>query len=72
MELLREINANISYSILFSIIAFFSFIIVYALDIENSFPTMMAAFIYSHFILTLLMIAKRSHVLFEKEYQNDP
>jgi drug/metabolite transporter (DMT)-like permease len=66
--LLGEINANISYLILFcclSLVIFFGF---YAIPLENSVSSGASVLIYFHFLLSLLMIVKRSHALFTKEY----
>lgn len=67
MQLLREINANISYLILISIVSIVLFLLFYSIDIGRV-AAVVSSIVYTHFILTLLMVIKRSHALFKKEY----
>lgn len=72
LQLLREINANISYTVFFSCAALFVFVSFYGIDYGARLSTSISVFIYVHFLLTLLMIIKRSHALFQREYQDEP
>ncbi len=67
-QLLKEINANISYLILISIFSILIFLFLYATENSGRIAATVSWIIYIHFILTLLMVVKRSHVLFRKEY----
>lgn len=66
--LLKEMNANISYLILVSCLALVMFLIMFVVDQKIGLAAALSACLYSHFILTLLMIVKRSHALFQREY----
>jgi hypothetical protein len=67
--LLGEINANISYLILVSCFALVWFLALFAGSCtKHAWPALSVA-IYAHFVLTLLMVVKRSHSLFQKEYE---
>lgn len=70
-QVLLELNSNISYLILFCTASLVAIMFFYLLRIENEFASFICIYIYSHFILTFVMIAKRSHYLFLKEY-SDP
>lgn len=68
--LLSEINSNISYMTALSCIYLSVFLIVYALEIKNYLVSSILIYFYTHFILTFLMVVKRAHALFSKEYDN--
>lgn len=69
--ILTELNSNISYMTALSCIALAAFLVFYALEINNSITAAISIFFYSHFILTFLMVIKRSHALFSHEYKVD-
>lgn len=66
--ILRELNANISYLILISVASISFFLITYTTNWIGRVSSCLSVFVYSHFILTLLMVVKRSHILFRNEY----
>lgn len=68
--LLEELNANISYLVLTCCIALVAALTFYVKDWDTGWPPSAILFLYAHFLLTLLMIIKRSHALFQKEYQS--
>jgi len=68
-DLIRETNANISYLIVVSAISVTILLVAFATDISNRFEPAVAVFLYGHFMLTLLMIIKRVHALFDREYR---
>ncbi len=68
-KLLGEINCNISYSIFFSTVSLFIFLVLYSFLLTSAFFGSLSAFIYIHFLFTILMIIKRAHALFEREYR---
>jgi len=70
-RLLSEINANISYLVLASCLAIVLFLTLYSFGYKSSFWSAIGIFLYAHFILTLLMVVKRSHALFQNEYKVD-
>lgn len=67
-DLLREVNTNISYLIILSCFAVTIFLIFYMTKTESKFASSISFFIYIHFLFTLLMVIKRAHALFSKEY----
>jgi hydrogenase-4 membrane subunit HyfE len=70
--LLGELNANISYLTLTSCISLAAVLIFYVKDMQAGWAPAVTAALYLHFLLTLLMIVKRSHALFQKEYRDSP
>jgi len=70
--LLGELNANISYLTLVSCLALISFFVFYAATCEEGAAPAFGVMLYSHFVLTLLMVIKRAHALFQKEYRDSP
>ena len=71
MELLREINTNISYLISISCISVTIFLLFYAFNFPKSMESVVSIFIYLHFFLTLLMILKRGHIVFDRHYKRE-
>jgi hypothetical protein len=69
-RLLSQVNANISYLVFFCCVALCAFLTFYAIGNPLHVAAPVAWFLYSHFILTLLMIVKRSHALFQSEYED--
>jgi hypothetical protein len=67
--LLTEINANLSYIVLVCCVALFSSLLFYIRDWRQGAAPCLLVFLYLHFLLTLIMIVKRAHALFHKEYQ---
>jgi hypothetical protein len=67
-SLLAEVNANISYLILVCCVALFAALIFYVGEWNSGFGPATTILLYMHFLLTLIMIVKRSHVLFQSEY----
>ena len=70
--LLKELNSNISYLTLISCTGLSAVLMFYVFKITNGFGPAFSAFVYVHFILTFIMIIKRSHALFQKEYRDSP
>ncbi|MGF0540387.1 hypothetical protein ACQQ2Q_20525 [Agrobacterium sp. ES01] len=68
-ELLGELNTNISYLIVVSCLAVTVFLIFYVIKKTDCIETPISIWLYVHFFLTLLMIIKRAHALFQKEYE---
>ncbi|MCX8996030.1 hypothetical protein NOF55_02830 [Rhizobiaceae bacterium BDR2-2] len=68
-ELLGELNTNISYLIVVSCLAVTAFLIFYVMKQTSSIETLISIWLYAHFFLTLLMVIKRAHALFQKEYE---
>lgn len=68
-ELLGELNTNISYLIVLSVFSVTVFLVFFVSKFLDPVETPIAVFLYSHFLLTLLMVIKRAHALFQKEYQ---
>lgn len=66
--LLNELNNNISYLVLVCCISLIFSLIGYILKIKGAFPASISVVLYTHFLLTMLMIVKRAHALFRKEY----
>lgn len=69
-KVLREVNTNISYLILVSCFAVSLFLFFFAVTLPATIETGVLIFIYAHFILTIAMVLKRAHVVFDKEYRS--
>lgn len=67
-KLLGQVNTNVSYLIVLSCLCLVANIGLFVFDANNSIARIISALLYSHFMLTLLMIIKRTHALFQKEY----
>lgn len=70
--LLTELNSNISYLVLVCCVALFASLLFYVKKWENGLAPAVMVLLYVHFILTLVMIVKRAHALFQKEYRDTP
>lgn len=70
--LLKELNANVSYIVLVCCAALFAVLVFYIRDLKEGIWPAVTIALYSHFMLTLLMIVKRAHALFQKEYRDSP
>jgi hypothetical protein len=70
-EFISETNSNISYLIVLSTISVTLFLAAALFDESDDFEPALAVFLYFHFMLTLLMVIKRVHALFAKEYLVD-
>lgn len=68
-KLLGELNSNLSYMMLVCCLALVTFLILYTFKFVSRFSVSVTVLIYSHFLLTLMMTVKRTHVLFQKEYR---
>jgi len=71
-KLLSELNSNISYLTVVSCTALVVFIVFYVSENKEGVCPAISVTLYAHFILTFVMIAKRSHALFQKEYRDSP
>jgi uncharacterized membrane protein YqjE len=65
--LMIELNASLSYLTLVSTVALVVSFCAVVMKINQGFLIAVSVFFYAHFALTLLMILKRSHILFKKE-----
>lgn len=70
-RLLKQTNSNISYLILISTFSIMLFLLLYSMEYTGRIASAISWTIYIHFILTLLMVVKRSHALFRKEYDEN-
>ena len=66
--LLSELNANLSYLILFCCLSLVAALIFFVQELNIGLGPATMIFIYLHFLLTLVMIVKRAHALFQSEY----
>lgn len=67
-QLLGELNANVSYLILICFVSLVISLTAYALKADGNLVSAFILVAYAHFLLTMMMIVKRSHILFQKEY----
>jgi hypothetical protein len=67
--LLSELNTNISYLIVISCFSVTFYLFFYVSDVISWVEGPLSVWIYCHFFLTLLMVIKRAHSLFQKEYE---
>lgn len=68
-RLLGELNSNISYLVLVCCLALVISLCAYVGEWKRGITPSIMVFLYGHFILTLLMVVKRSHALFQQEYK---
>jgi hypothetical protein len=71
-KLVIELNANLSYLILICCVALALSVISFIKVGDGEFIPAVMLFLYAHFLLTLLMVVKRAHALFHKEYRDSP
>ena len=71
-KLLIELNANLSYLILVCCVALVLSLLSFIMSFDNCVVPAVVVFLYAHFLLTLLMVVKRAHALFHKEYRDSP
>jgi glucan phosphoethanolaminetransferase (alkaline phosphatase superfamily) len=71
-KLIIELNANLSYLILVCCVALVLSLTSFIKAVDNELIPAVMLFLYAHFLLTLLMIVKRAHALFHKEYRDSP
>jgi len=69
LELLRELNANISYLVSISCFIITIMMIFYAFELNGYVETFTTIVVYVHFLATLLMVIKRYFILFDEEYK---
>lgn len=67
-KLLREVNANVSYLILLSCLAVTVIVSFVAAPIPSRLELAALIFLYLHFLLTVFMVLKRAHEVFDAEY----
>lgn len=68
-NLLRELNTNISYLTVICCTFISLLIIFYVFKINEKIEIFVFFYVFIHFVLTLFMVIKRSHALFQKEYE---
>lgn len=71
-KLLIELNANLSYLILVCCVALVLSLLSFIKSFDTCVIPAVMVFLYAHFLLTLLMVVKRAHALFHKEYRDSP
>lgn len=67
--LLTELNSNISYLSVISCVAIALSVFLSLIGSEHSLGSAFTICIYVHFLITLLVVLNRAHVLFKKEYE---
>jgi ABC-type multidrug transport system permease subunit len=71
-SLLGELNSNISYLTVVSSVALVSIFVFFVAGWTSGAGPAVVLALYSHFMLTFIMIIKRAHALFQKEYRDSP
>lgn len=66
--ILRELNTNLSYMILLCSLVLFVAGYSSLFDNVQEISSIFLIFAFTHFVLNLLMVIKRAHALFQKEY----
>lgn len=69
-DLLREVNTNVSYLILVSCVCVSIFFVCHVFKLNGGIARFLLYSLFAHFILTLLMLIKRSHLLFDNSYRS--
>jgi hydrogenase-4 membrane subunit HyfE len=67
-DLLKELNTNISYLTVVCCAFIVLLVLFYVLAIPDALELGIFCFVFSHFALTLFMVIKRAHALFQREY----
>ncbi|MCJ8518998.1 hypothetical protein ABID21_001904 [Pseudorhizobium tarimense] len=67
-ELLKELNTNISYLTVVCCVFIVLLVLFYVLAFPGLLELGLFCFVFSHFALTLFMVIKRAHALFQREY----
>lgn len=68
-SLIKELNDNISYLILLSVIFITMLLFAYVMQWECPPASGIVFSLYVHFFLTLLMVVKRASIVFSREYE---
>ncbi|MCT7373440.1 hypothetical protein [Chelativorans salis] len=69
-SLIRELNDNISYLILLSVLFITMLLAAYVMRCQGPLVSGLVFALYVHFFLTLLMIVKRASIVFSREYES--
>jgi hypothetical protein len=68
-ELLQELNTNISYLTVVCCVFIILLVCFYVMALWPDLELGVFCFLFFHFVLTLFMVIKRAHALFQKEYE---
>ena len=68
--LISNLNSNISYLILISVILITTLLIIYFIGRFSALESSFAIFMFFHFVMTLLVVVKRASVVFSREYED--
>lgn len=68
-ELIREVNANISYLILVACLGVTILLIFTLTEHGSVFRSAAATYFVAHFVLTVVLVVTRVHTLFDEEYK---
>jgi len=66
--LLGQVNATLSYLNLVCVIAIAASLLMSVVGTETRTTVLILLIFYVHFLLTMMMVLKRAHALFQKEY----
>ncbi|MDR6664280.1 hypothetical protein [Rhizobium sp. 1399] len=67
--LIKELNDNVSYLILLSVVTVTVTLILFFVGPPRLIGSALAAALYVHFLLTILMVIKRASIVFSREYE---
>lgn len=67
-DLIVELNTNVSYLMILSVLAMFVSCLFYIIGIESTFETFFTCTIFIHFTIVVIIVIKRSFALFANEY----
>lgn len=68
-SILRDVNCNISYLIIYSLSSLIILLIVHFSGLRPCVYAFLASFLVLHFAANILGVVWRTHVLFDKEYE---
>ncbi|MFE3837894.1 hypothetical protein [Pseudogemmobacter sonorensis] len=68
---LKQLNSNISYLTLLSCVCATTVLAFLAFSLNGTLETVVSTFLYSHFAVSLAMVLKRFHIVFDDEYQQN-
>ncbi|MQW00712.1 hypothetical protein GHK46_26355 [Sinorhizobium medicae] len=67
--LIKELNDNVSYLILLSVVTVTVTLALFFTASPRIWGSAIAVALYSHFLLTILMVIKRASIVFSREYE---
>lgn len=71
VDLIRELNANVAFLVLISIVAAAFSLVFLGLKMPEELEVFLSFFFVSLFLVNILLVIRRAYILFDVEYSND-